>query len=128
MPTHISGHILDLVLTPIGIDVVDRVEVTSIDHKISDHALVTFEPKVIGPTTYSRKITFRSYRDLNVRDATSIIENNLLNTIAEGLTSVQRVDFYNMGLTSLRDQFCPLITKEIILCVLKVIPECENNV
>ena len=113
VPTHISGHTLDLVLTPVGIDIVDRVEVSPIDYKISDHALVTFELKVVGPTTYSRKITFRSYRDLNVLEATNIIENNLLSTIAEGLTSVQRVDFYNKGLSSLRDQFCPLITKEI---------------
>ena len=68
---------------------------------------------MIGPTTYSKKITFRSYRGLNVRETTSIIENDLLNTVAEGLTSVQHVDSYNRGFTSLRDQFCPLITKEI---------------
>ena len=42
-----------------------------------------------------------------------IIENALLSTVAEGLTSVQHVDSYNRGLISLRDQFCPLITKEI---------------
>ena len=113
VPTHISGHILDLVLTPVGVDLVNRVEVSPIDYKISDHALITFELDVIGPTTYSKKITFRSYRGLNVREATSIIENDLLSTVAEGLTSVQHVDSYNRGFTSLRDQFCPLITKEI---------------
>ena len=58
VPTHISGHILDLVLTPVGVDLVNRVEVSSIDHRISDHALITFELDVIGPTTYSKKITF----------------------------------------------------------------------
>ena len=113
VPTHISGHILDLVLTPVGVDLVNRVEVSPIDHKISDHALITFELDVIRPTTYSKKITFRSYRGLNVREATSIIENDLLSTVAEGLTSVQHVDSYNRGFTSLRDQFWPLITKEI---------------
>ena len=46
-----------------------------------------------------------------MREATSIIENDLLSTVAEGLTSVQHVDSYNRGFTSLRDQFCPLITK-----------------
>ena len=110
VPTHISGHILDLVLTPVG---VDRVEVAPIDHKISDHALITFELDVVGPATYSKKITFRSYRGLNVREAASIIENDLLSTVSEGLTSVQHVDSYNRGFTSLRDQFCPLIAKEI---------------
>ena len=61
MPTHISGHILDLVLTPVGVDLVNWVEVSPIDHRISDHALITFELDVIGPATYSKKITFRSY-------------------------------------------------------------------
>ena len=58
VPTHISGHILDLVLTPVGVDLVNRVEVSPIDHRISDHALITFELDVIGPATYSKKITF----------------------------------------------------------------------
>ena len=48
-----------------------------------------------------------------MREATSVIENDLLSTVAEGLTSVQLVDSNNRGFTSLRDQFCPLITKEI---------------
>ena len=48
-----------------------------------------------------------------MREATSIIEDDLLNIVTEGLISVQRVDFYNRGITSLRDQFCPLVTKEI---------------
>ena len=48
-----------------------------------------------------------------MREATSIIEDDLLSTVAEGQTSVQRVDSYNRGFTSLRDQFCPLVTKEI---------------
>ena len=48
-----------------------------------------------------------------MREATSIIEDDLLSTVAEGQTSVQHVDSYNRGFTSLRDQFCPLVTKEI---------------
>ena len=95
VPTHISGHTLDLVLTPVGVDLVNRVEVSPIDHRNSDHALITFELDVIGPATYSKKITFRSYRGLNVRKATGIIEDDLLSAVAEGQTSVQRVDSYS---------------------------------
>ena len=95
VPTHISGHILDLVLTSVGVDLVNRVGVSPIDRRISDHALITFELDVIGPTTYSKKITFRSYRGLNVGEATSIIEDDLLSTVAEALTSVRCVDSYN---------------------------------
>ena len=48
-----------------------------------------------------------------MREATNIIVDDLLSAVSEGLTSVQRVDSYNRGFTSLRDQFCPLVTKEI---------------
>ena len=46
VPTHISGHILDLI-TPVGDDLVNQVEVSPTDHRISDHALMTFEIDVI---------------------------------------------------------------------------------
>ena len=69
VPVHISGHILDLVLTSVGVDLFNRVKVSPVDHRISDHAFITFELDVIGPTTYSEKITFRIYRGLNVREA-----------------------------------------------------------
>ena len=85
VPTYISGHTLDLVLTPVGVDLVNRVEVSPIDHRISDHALITFELDVIGPATYSKKITFRSYQGFNVGEATSIIEDDMLSAAAEGL-------------------------------------------
>ena len=88
VPMHISGHIVNLVLTPVGVDLVNRIEVSPIDHKISDQALITFKRDVVGPTTYCKKITFQSYRGLNVQETTSIIENDLLSTVAEGLTSV----------------------------------------
>ena len=55
-----------LVLIPVGVDLVNRVEVSPIDHRISDHALITFELDVIRPTTYSKKITFQSYRGMNM--------------------------------------------------------------
>ena len=37
----------------------------------------------------------------------------MLSAVAEGQTSVQHVDSYNRGFTSLRDQFCLLVSKEI---------------
>ena len=48
-----------------------------------------------------------------MREATSIIEDDLLSAVAEDLTSVQHVDSYNRGFTSLRGLLCPLVTKEI---------------
>ena len=113
VPTHISGHTLDLILTPEGSDLVDHVDVSPIDNNISDHALITFKVEVTRCTTYSKTITFRSYRGLNVREVTTIIEDDLVTTVARGLTSEQCVNSYNDGLASLRDQFCPLMTKEL---------------
>ena len=66
VPTYIFGHILDLVLTPVGDDLVNRLEVSPTDHRISDHTLIIFELDVIGPTTYSKKKTSQSYRGLNM--------------------------------------------------------------
>ena len=37
----------------------------------------------------------------------------MLSAVDDSQTSVQCVDSYNRGFTSLRDQFCPLVTKEI---------------
>ena len=48
-----------------------------------------------------------------MREPTSIIEDDLLSAVAEGQTSVQCVDCYDRGFTSLRDKFCPLVIKEI---------------
>lgn len=114
-PTHSSGHTLDLIIAPVEVDFVHHVEVFPIDHKISDHALITFEVKVIRPSTYSKKITFRSYRGLNEREITGIIREDLVGTVTSGTTSEQCVDSYNRGFISLRDRFCPLTTKEIMV-------------
>ena len=48
-----------------------------------------------------------------MREATGIIGADLLSNVAEALTSLQHVDSCNRGFTSLRGQFCPLLTKEI---------------
>ena len=66
VPTQISDRILDVVLTPVGVDLVNRVKISPIDHRISDHSLITFELDVIKPTTYSKKISFQGFRGLNV--------------------------------------------------------------
>ena len=112
-PTHISGHTLDLVLSPVGVDLINHVEVSPIDRKISDHSLVTFNLLVTKPKTYSKKITFRNYRGLNIQAATNIIEDELVGAVTANSTSEHCVDSYNRGFAVIRDQFCPLITKDI---------------
>ena len=48
-----------------------------------------------------------------MREAICIIEDDLLSAVTGGQTSVQRVDSYNRGFTALRNQLCPLVTKEV---------------
>ena len=38
-----------------------------------------------------------------------------MGAVAQGQTSVQRTNSYNVVLSSARDQFCPLVTKDIII-------------
>ena len=112
-PTHISGHILDLLITSVDTDLLNCVELSPIDGRISDHALITFELDIMGPATYSRTIRFQNYRRLNEREAVSFIEGHLLSEVAEGVTAERRVDSYNRGFSLLRDRLCPIVTKEI---------------
>ena len=114
MPTHVSGHTLDLVLAPTESDFVGGIEISPIDSDISDHALLTFTLCFSRPPTYRKTITFRNYIGLDANVAANI-ETDLVDAVAQGQTSVQHTNSYNEVLSSARDQFCPLVTKDIII-------------
>ena len=114
-PTHLLGHTLDLVLSPVGVDCVVDVEVLPIDSLISDHALLTFCLKTARPKAVKKSITFRSYRNVNQDSISNEIESHLTLTgvqdpSAEGLTL-----HYNRSLKTIEDQYFPLITKQILV-------------
>ena len=115
MPTHVSGHTLDLVLALTESDFVGGIEISPIDSDISDYALLTFTLCFSRPPTYPKTITFRNYDGLDANVAANIIETDLVDAVARGQTSVQRTNSYNEVLSSARDQFCPLVTKDIII-------------
>ena len=114
MPTHVSGHTLDLVLAPTESDFVGSIEISPIDSDITDHTLLTFMLCFSRPPTYRKTITFRNYNGLDANVA-AIIETDLVDAVARGQTSVQCTNSYNEVLSSARDQFCPLVTKDIII-------------
>ena len=95
VPTHLSGHTLDLVLTTANSDCVSLVEAVPIDSSISDHALVTFVLGVARPPTYSKSITFRSYCTLNLVEVGNIIESDLNSTTAPAQAADQWIESYN---------------------------------
>ena len=114
-PTHISGHTLDLILTPVGTELVRSVVVSPIDRHVSDHALLSFEVSMARPTTFRKTISFRTYNNLTLNRAEDIIDRDLVNALDASHTSAQYVSSYNKVLVSIRDEFCPLRTKEIIV-------------
>ena len=84
MPTHVSGHTLDLVLVPTESDFVRGIEISPIDSDISDHALLTFTLCFSRPPTYRKTITFRNYSGLDANVAANIIETDLVDAVAQG--------------------------------------------
>ena len=76
-PTHMLGHTLDLVLSPVGMDCVVDVEVMPIDSLISDHALITFGLQMARPKAVKKSITFRNYRNVGQESISSETESHL---------------------------------------------------
>ena len=114
-PTHLLGHTLDLVLSPVGIDCVVDVEILPIDSLVSDHALITFGLQIARPKAVKKFITFRNYRNVDQDSISSEIESHLIVTdildpSAEGLTM-----HYNSSLSAIEEQHFPLITKQILV-------------
>ena len=103
MPTHVSDHTLDLVLAPTESDFVGGIEISPIDSDISDHALLTFALCFSRPPTYRKTITFRNYGGLDANVAANVIETDLVGAVAQGQTSVQLTNSYNVVLSSARD-------------------------
>ena len=64
-PTRLSGHTLDLVLTPVDCDRMHAVRIHDVDEKLFDHSLVTFEYSAPKPPSYIKTITFRKVNCLN---------------------------------------------------------------
>ena len=112
-PTHIHGHILNLVQAYRTSNVINHVEVIPIDITISDHALVLCELKVTNPPSYKKSITFRNYRSICYADVDEEIQQHLV--ASPLLNSEALVSNYNNFFLTLRDRYCPLIDKSIVV-------------
>ena len=114
-PTHIFGHTLDLVLSPVGVDCVVDVEVLPIDSLISDHALVTFGLRMARPKVIKKSITFRNYRNVDQDNISNEIELRLALTDSLGRSAEDLTLHYNRSFRSIEEQHFPLITKQILV-------------
>ena len=104
LPTHASGHTLDLVLSPVGSSYVKDVDVCPTATRVADHASIPFRLEFPPPPSYIKTITYRSYCNINQALIGQEIENSLCVNNSE---SFGTSDF----LRSLVDAYCPKRTK-----------------
>ena len=116
-PKHLSGHILYLILAPVGSEYMKHVEALPIDSDMFDHALILFSLEVTRPHAVKKTITFLSYRNVDNNSTVNDIEHILNILDVSSLTAEDCTVWYNNFLNSLENKFCPLISKEILVKV-----------
>ena len=109
-PTHISGHILDLVLTRSSD--INFVQNLNVDMKMSDHFTILFKVKVGKPPPEKKVLTFRKLRSVDLdtfkQDLAHAITKTELSDDIELLVSQ-----YNSVLHHILDKHAPEQTKTV---------------
>ena len=107
-PTHLHGHILDLVLAPTEPKVVSNVRVGGF---FSDHAVVHGQLDFASPTApKSNTITFRRYHKINMQSLICDLEKCSF-VASPGSTVSALHDQYTRDLSNLLDKHAPLVTR-----------------
>ena len=110
-PTHVSGHILDLVMTRKDINLVSSTMVGSF---ISDHGSVHCDLSCHKPKIPKTQITYRNFKGINSSDFSTDIQNSVL--VMQPEESLKDlVDQYNSTLSDALDRHAPKKTKSIML-------------
>ncbi|MCP4274572.1 MAG: hypothetical protein GY781_21820 [Gammaproteobacteria bacterium] len=113
-PTHISGHILDLVLTPVGSTAVTDVEVEPPDIINSDHSFITFTYDFPKPLKYEKTIKFRHY-ETNQNRANNELETCLGSIDTSILSSNELTEIHSNALKVVFNRYWPEVEKKIIV-------------
>lgn len=113
-PTHSAGHILDLFLSTVenGFQF-DELVVHPIDDRVSDHAFLSCKVNLPVSTTESKKIKFRSYRNIEKAALISAIDDSLHSLTYSEMSSEELVSWFNSRLSTLHDEFVPVKEKII---------------
>ena len=111
-PTHIKGHLLDLIITRSNEDIVDTIHYHPM--LISDHAPLTFHILAAKPPAVRKAISFRKIRDINLKEfEKDILESDLVTCPSDDINEL--VKQYNRTLTSLMEKHAPIIRKDILV-------------
>ena len=112
VPTHISGHTLDLIITRNS----DQLLVSSpwTDYLFSDHLPVHCNIQVEKPLLKSKRISFRKLKSIDIsslRDDLS--KSDLCSNAIDSLELNDLVTHYDAALSSALDRHAPLINKTV---------------
>ena len=107
-PTHLHGHILDLVLTPTEPTVVSNVRVGGF---FSDHAVVHGQLDLLSPSApKSNTVTFRRYHKINMQSLLCDLANCSFDA-SPGSTVSALYEQYIRDLSGLLDKHAPTVTR-----------------
>ena len=111
VPTHKSGHILDLMITRCSNELV--LSIPTVDHMISDHMIVCSDLNLPKPSMKVRTLT---YRNLNTIDKTAFTSE--LKDISIDLQQIDDINHlaasYNVKMRQLLDKHAPVRSKTVV--------------
>jgi len=111
-PTHVKGHLLDLIITNVDEDIV-----TNIQHyppAISDHTPITFNLQAAKPPPVTQTIRYRKLKHIDIESFQLDIQNSEL--IKKPKCDVNEfVNQYNETLNNLLEQHAPIVEKTILI-------------
>ena len=108
-PTHIQGHILDLVITRKSDNIIKGRPIS--DRYISDHCSVLCSLSVPRPSPTVKHISFRKLKSL---DLTSFKDDIARSDLFNDANPEKLVDLYNNTLRLLLDRHAPIMSKKVL--------------
>ena len=112
LPTHISGHTLDLVMSPADSEYVSDLELVPVDPCISDHALIVFSGKHHKPPSYKKLITFMKY-NIDENEIIREVQDSLISLDVATHTAAELVQTHHDFFESLKTRKCQEVSKWI---------------
>lgn len=119
-PTHIRGHILDVLITKDTSKMVSNVNVmdsgvrNSDGHRSVDHFTVSFDTNLSKPGSQRKCVSFRKFKEVNIPSLQSDIRKSPLLNLQEG-TADELAEAYDKGVKKLVDKHAPVRQKTITL-------------
>ena len=109
-PTHVHGHVLDLVITRVTENIISNVSVHG--QVVSDHNSVIFNLAADKPSFLSKNISYRKWKNVDIKDFTfDVAQSALVTTPADNVSAL--VTQYNSTLTELADKHAPLCQRRV---------------